>query len=152
MAFRTVDIKLLGDKALERKLAGLVAAAEKKIVSQALRKSAKRIKKRIIDKVSGFPVGVVTGNYKAAIKASKVRAGKRKRGMIRVGLTRPAEARQAIQQNALEYGRTRGGRPMAARPHVRPAVDEDKANEQKRIGRDIGAGIVREAKKPGKLE
>jgi hypothetical protein len=143
-----VDITLLGDRELERKLARLVGPAQKRVVRRALRDTCKRIHRRLIRKVSGHPVGIVTGKYLAAIKAEKPSAGKRGRSVIQIVLAAPREAEQAIQQNALEYGRKKGrGAPAPAYPHVRPAVDEKKRSDLRLIGRDIGRGIVREAKK-----
>lgn len=143
MAASIVDIGVLGDKALERKLARLPGTVQKKVVRQAMRKSAKRVHAKLLSKVNGFPVGVVTGQYKAAVAKAKPRAGKRSRSLIQMVIPRPAEAEDAITQGALEYGRSN----MAARPHVRPAVDEDIAANRAQIARDIAAGIVREAKR-----
>ena len=167
MAAPLVNISLLGDRELERKLARLAGPAQKRVVRRAMRDACKRIHRRLIRKVSGYPVGIVTGEYLAAIKAEKPSAGKRGRSVIQIVLAAPREAEQAIQQNALEYGRnveTRGKRlrarrklresgaqahwrPAPAFPHVRPAVDEKKRSDLRLIGRDIGRGIVREAKK-----
>lgn len=167
MAAPLVDISLLGDRELERKLARLVGPAQKRIVRAALRGSAKRTHKRLVRKVSGYPVRVVTGEYLKAVKAEKPRAGKRSRSAIQMVIPAPREPEQAIQQMALEYGRnveTRARRlrehrklresgaqahwrPAPAFPHVRPVVDEKKRSELVLIGRDIGRGIVREAKK-----
>ena len=143
-----IDLTVDGDVALRRKLARLIDLAPKPVTRKALRASAKRIHRRLIRKVSGYPVRVITGEYLKAVEAAKPRAGRRSRGSMQMTIPQPTEPEQAIQQNALEYGRTRGrGAPAPAFPHVRPAVDEKKRSELLLIGRDIGRGIVREAKK-----
>lgn len=145
-----IDISMIGDKALEKKFRRLEDKVQKRIVRKALRASAKRFKARVIENVSGFPVGVRTGRYRAAIKAGKVKAIPRSRGRIGVGIPMPLRSELGISPDdkhyfpaALEYGSD----TAPARPHFRPAVDEHKSEELRQIGRDIGDGIEREAKR-----
>lgn len=145
-----VDISIVGDKALQRKLKRLAGKVQRKVVRVALRKAARRIRERIIQNVSGAPVGVITGEYRAAWKSSKVRAGGGKRGLIRLGIAFPSREILGIAPEdksyypaAIEYGHD----GVPAHPHVRPAVDDNIDAERRKIGRDIGKAIEREAKR-----
>ena len=145
-----IDISMVGDKDLEKKFRRLEDKVQKRIVRKALRAAAKRIKGRVVAKVSGDPVGVQTGRYRQAIQSTKVVAAKRSPGMISLGLPMPFREALGISPKdrhyfpaALEYGSDNA----SARPHFRPAVDENRAEEFRQIGRDIGTGIEREAKR-----
>lgn len=145
-----IDISMVGDKALQKKFKRLEGVAQKRVIRKALRASAKRIKARVVAKVSGDPVGVQTGRYRQAIKAGKVKAIPRSRGRIGLGIAMPLRSELGISPDdkhyfpaALEYGSD----TAPARPHFRPAVDEHKTEELRQIGRDIGDGIEREAKR-----
>ncbi len=150
MAAGGIDIRMIGDKKLSRKFAGLERKTQGKIVRPALRNSAKRIKPEIVKRVSGLPVGVVTGRYLAAWQKAKIRRGKGKRGLIRIGIASPTREELGISPqdpfyfpNAIEYGHE-GAPPH---PHMRPAVDENRGREHRLIGREIGRGIEREFKR-----
>lgn len=171
-----VDITLIGAPELQAKLQALDLAVQKRIVRAAFRKSARRIKQRIITNISGDPVEVRTGTYLAAWKATKIAAGLQKRGRIRIGIRYPEREDLGIKPAdpyyypyAIEYGHAsagRGGRrkdektgrakwrgrtpapkDVSAIPHVRPAVDGHLTEELAVIKQDIAAGIVREATK-----
>ncbi len=146
-----VDISVLGDKELERKLKRLAGAAQRKVVRQALRANAKRTHQRILGKIQGDPIKSRTGRLLAAWKATKPKAGKRSRSRLQVVVPLPDRSvlgltdDQGYYPTALEYGRRDGSMP--ARPYIRPAVDEKRTEELRQIGRDIGRGIEREARK-----
>jgi hypothetical protein len=139
-----------GMKELEKKLDRLVAQAPKKVVSSALRRSAKRTKVRLLSMISGFVVKVQTGSYLNAWKKARIRSSGGRGGYIRLGISMPTREEFGIDQKdkhfypmALEYGSSK----MEARPHIRPAVDNYKSSEISAIARDIKAGIEKEASK-----
>ncbi|KKL84203.1 hypothetical protein LCGC14_1967130, partial [marine sediment metagenome] len=139
MAQPAVDISLLGDKELERKLARLATpAAQKKAIRPAMRKSTKRIRPRIVANVSGHPVGIVSGELLAAMSTMPVRAIKRSRTIIGAVLELPEGKDIRIKINSIEYGHVRGAGRTAAPPHpfIRPAVDSNRESELARIGVD----------------
>lgn len=144
-----VDIRVLGVPELEKALKRLEAKVQKKIVRQALRKSAKRTKDRIVDNLSGEKVQVRTGQLREAFKRAAIR-GHTRRHLIRVGVVFPERDALGIDPNdkhyypmAVEFGHGKV-RPY---PFLRPAIDEHETAEKRRIGRDIGNGIEREAGK-----
>jgi len=146
---RMFDISFIGDKELQRKLHELEYGAQAKAVRPALRKSAKRLKAEVIRRI---PVG--SGNYLKVWKRTKIRKGAAKRGLTRLGIVAPTREELGISPNdqwfwpyALEYGHTSRGIRVFARPHMRPAVDENKASELRRIGSDIGTEIEKIFKK-----
>ena len=145
----SVDIRVLGVPALERALRNLAPVAERKVVRQALRKSAVRAKKRIVDNLSGVKVQVQTDTLRPAFKKAKIR-GETKRGRIRVGVVFPERDQLGIGPDdkhyypiAVEFGH--GNVPP--HPFLRPAIDEHKASEYRLIARDIGNGIEKQAGK-----
>lgn len=142
MANQGVDISLIGDKALMRKLARLPDAVEKKIVRKVLRDHAKVVKARVVALVP-----VRTGNLKAAYANSKIQSAG-KRGLIRVGITYPTRQELGIAEDSrwfyprhVEYGEGFG----PARPHLRPAIDNYRESDRRTIGSAIGRAIEREA-------
>lgn len=150
MAKPGIDITCLGDRELSRMLAKLPMAAQKKVIRPALRKAAKRVHEYVIRNISGVPVAVRTGRYLTAWAHSKVRTASYTRNLIRLGLNWPLREELGIHPSdkffyptAIEYGHKRA----PPHPHLRPAVDVHKQSEHRRIARDIGAGIVKQAKK-----
>lgn len=142
-----VDISVLGDKELEKRLRRLEGKTQRKVVRQALRKSAKRIKTHVDTNLSGLKVNVLTGALREAFRNTPIK-GATRRGVIRVGIPFPERELLGIAPSdphyyptAVEYGH--GNVPP--HPYLRPAVDEHKALEFTVIGRDIGKGIEREA-------
>ena len=67
-----VDISMLGDKELQRKLNRLASPRAKAVVRSAIRKAAKRAQRRMVTNLSGNPVGMDSGQLLAAIKGAKV--------------------------------------------------------------------------------
>ena len=149
-----VDISMLGDKELQRKLNRLTGPKAKTVVRSAIRKSAKRAQRRMVANLSGNPVGVDSGRLLAAIKGAKV-ANASSRGTLYYGVPLPTREQLGIPKKdrggkkagyypvILEYGTSR----MAARPWMRPAIDDTADSEKAQIGRDIGKGIERLARK-----
>lgn len=156
MAKGMVDISMLGDKELDRKLAKLAtAASQKRAVRPALRKSTKRLKAHVVANLSGRVVKPDTGRWLRATIAAKVKAIKRSRGEIGTAFAMPTREELGIEPGyewyypfAVEYGHPAPGREHAsAKAPIRQAVNSHAREELFRIGRDIGKGIEKEAKK-----
>ncbi len=152
-----IDISLAGDKELLKQLANLgKPSTQKKAVRPALRKSAKRIKPRVLANLSGSPVSPKTGRLLAAMAAEKIHALTRSRGIIGAGFDLPNRESLGIDPSdkyfypfAVEYGHVRGAGKSAAPPHpfIRPAVDDNREQELNLIAADIGKGIIKQAAK-----
>lgn len=152
-----VDISLVGDKALIKGLARFEPRVQKKVVRGALRKSAKRLKAHVIRNLSGDPVKPDSGRYRAGMVAAKIRSLGRSRRLMALGFALPTRAELGIAPGyewyypfAVEYGYTRTARaPVTVAPKapIRRAVNEHATEERLVMGREIGAGIKREAKK-----
>lgn len=150
-----IDIRMLGDKALQRALSQLPkSASQKKAMRPALRNSTKRIKQYAIQNLSGAVVSPDTGAWLAALSATPVRALKRSRTRMGYGLLLPTRSDLAIDPSdewyypaAVEYGYTRTERApvtVEAKRPMRDAIDEHKRSELAQIGHDVGIGIKRE--------
>jgi len=148
------DFSVLGDRELSRKLRRLDEKIQKKITRQALRKSAKRAKGRIVDNLNSGTPAIVTGDTAQAFKDAKIKGTTRK-GRIRIGVTWPERDALGITPDdpnyypvALEYGHVAGSRPAAPPfPFLRPAIDEHTQSEYGRIAADLRTGIYKEAAK-----
>ncbi len=157
MARPAIDISILGDKELEKKLAALGSeAAQKKAVRPALRKSIKRIRTRVIQHLSGLPVQPQTGRLLVGMASVKPQSLRRSRGTLGVVLPFPSREQLGIDPKdkyfypaAVEYGHVRGAGKSAAPPHpfIRPAVDNNSERELSLIAADIGKGIIKQAMK-----
>jgi len=142
-----VDISLVGDKALTKKLHRLEGPAQKRIVRKGLRVGAKPVLAAAKAKVP-----VKTGRTKAGLK---IRSAGRSRSRIGVVVKTPPRAALGIAADdpnyypmSVEYGHsTKGGGHVPARPFMRPALDENAQQVLGIIRREIGAGIEREARK-----
>lgn len=144
-----VDITLLGQKQLERKLELLAAKTQKTIVRRAVRASAKRTLAEIVHNIQSAQL-VDSGRLLAAFQKAKVLQAANKRDLIRIGPAWPTRAELGIDPKdkgyypfSLEFGHPNA----AAVPFIRPAVDENRQREIRQIGTEIGAAIEREARK-----
>lgn len=143
---KMVDITMLGDKKLSRKLARLPVAMQRKVVRPSLRAGAKPM---LASAKQNCPVK--TGKLK---KSLKLRALKARRGnfgvMVRTGtredLGIPADAK-GYYPIAVEFGHG-GPQPAPAHPYIRPAFDTNKERAKRIIAREIGMRITAEARKP----
>lgn len=166
-----VDISILGDKELERKLSILPDRIQKKVVRQAVTKAAKRAHKRLIDNLSGKIVRVRTGRLLGAVKAGRPKADKSSpRELIKRGTPMPTRSELEIGSEPgglmhaiavakgrsdptvddyypafVEYGDPKRG--VSAKKPFRRSIDDYRDQEIKIIGTDIGSGIEREAAK-----
>ncbi len=157
MAKPVIDISLVGNKVLIEALGGLHDRIQRKVVRQAMRKSAKRLNVAIVQNLSGIPVAPDSGRWLMAQSAQKPVPGRRSRTGITIGIPMPLREELGIPARdkwyyptAIEYGttKTRGGRgPLPAFAPMRRAVNENTDREHQAIGTEIGKGIEREARR-----
>jgi len=144
-----IDISMLGDKALARKLKRLEQKDAKKVVRDALKSEAKIVKRDVIAKVrssaqSGPPS---VHRYREAIGKSKVK-DLRSRSLIGYAMWFPDRATLGIDPKdkhffpaAFEYGH--GSVPAV--PIFRPSIDEAKERRLSRITKSIRRNMERMA-------
>ncbi len=138
-----INISLLGDKALQRKLDALPNKLAKKVMRQALREGARPV---LASAKANAPV--LTGRMK---KSLKLRAMKARRGNFGVVIMTGTREQLGIDPKdksyypfAVEFGFKRHNVP--AHPFIRPALDDNREKSTRIIARLIGAGVLREAK------
>lgn len=130
-------VDLLGTEALHYRLSQIPRGMEKQALRSVFKKSATRLKKRILPRIP-----VDTGALKKFIKGARPIARTDRRG-VRVGIPRPPDKRNAIKLNVLEYGRgakIRRGRWSPGLPAlaiIRRTVNENTAREYKLIAEDL---------------
>jgi len=139
---KAVDVSLIGDKRLNRKLRRLPLKVQRKVVRQALREAGRPVlatAKRIVP--------VRTGNLRDGLK---LRAIKPRGGQFGVAIKTPTREDLGLPATGGGYYPAHielGTRNTPAQPYLRPAMDQ---NRKKSIGilrRQIGAGIEREARR-----
>lgn len=156
MANKNIDISVLGDKALEKVLHDLDLKHQRKAVSPAMRGSAKRLKKVVITNIEtrliNTPPHIRTGTLRTAFKKMAIRAAKRHRAEVRVGVPLPTrellgdKADPPYYPTAVEYGhKGPRGVKVPPYPYIRPAVDENRDEELRKIADDIGGRVLRMA-------
>lgn len=144
---KMVDISLLGDKALQRKLQRLPYAMQKKIVRPSLREAA-----RPMLATAKAIVPVETGRLKKSLKLRAMKVHRRDQfGVVvftgkREELGIPADDKSYYPMS-VEYGHG-GPHPAPAHPFLRPAFDANKEGAKAIIAREIGQRITTEARKP----
>lgn len=147
-----VDIKMLGDKGLERMLRDLPDKVQKKVLRTTLRAVAKTARDEAVRRVPRK-----TGNLAAALKRSRIRVGKGrgKGSRDRVSFVYDLPTRDLLDIPAdskwyypahLEYGHG----TVAARPYLRPAVDENLERFYKFMRSSMRIGIRAQALKLAK--
>lgn len=144
------DISVLELAQFERKFKKLPQKVQRKVVARAARNSAKRGKDRIVQNLSGHPVGQVTGDTRTAFQRTGIRAAGGGRNFIRVGPVLPTREllgippwpkEKSYYPFALEYGtRKKGG--ADAKPYIRPAIDEHIPEETSAIAAEMGPRIA----------
>lgn len=157
---REIDISFLGDKKLSRKLKKLPVLTRNTIIRKAFRSANKRVRGAVGRALSGQIVSPDTGRYVAALKSAKIRQNN-EAGWFRQGFEMPY--REDIGLSAsdpgyypafIEYGAPGrqfiGGAPNPLREFapVRKTADAMSGIELKRIGAEIGRGILQQAGKP----
>ncbi len=154
-----IDISLIGDKELARKLRKMPLKVQKKALRPELRASAKRLKAFLIQNLMGGVVSPHTGRWLTAMLITPVQALPRSRTRIGVGLAMPTRAELGIDPkdkwyypSAVEYGYTRTRRaPVTVRAFkpIRRAVDEHERSEKSIIASGVGRRIEALWKKAG---
>jgi len=153
MARPMFDLKMIGDKELSRKLAHLAEKGQRKVVGKAMRNSGKRVKNEVLIAMSGKILKERTGRLVNALEAMKLKTRSlRSKGLYIVGLPLPTRESLDIPSKhkwyypaALEYGSAKRNIPVFA--PFRRTVDARKDSELNQIGKDVGRGLEREAKK-----
>lgn len=123
-----LDLKIFGDKALQRKMDGLAAKIQKQYMRKALRAGAK-----VIQAAYKAHAPVFTGKLKSGIK---VRVVKRSRGRIGVMVMTPTRAQLGIPPDSkwyypavLEFGGvTKSGRVIPALAFGRRALQSTRSS------------------------
>ena len=157
MARPAIDIRILGDKELSRKLKRFPGKVQTKLVRAELRKSAKRTHQRIVEAVSGGVVGIDTGGLLTGFAGVRVRTRlDRRRAYVAGYVPLPEREPMGIDAKdewyyplALEYGtKERKGRgSVTAYRFTRKAVDDHRPAEIAAIATGLGKGIKREWRK-----
>ncbi len=147
---KIVDISILGDKQLQRKLRRLATQVQKKIVKKALREAGRPVLAAAQQKA---PVGK-SGRLK---KSLKLRARKQRRGEFGVEIRTGTRTELGIAADAsgfypmsIEYGFThaRSGQKVPAQSFLRAAIDENARKAKTIIISEVRVGLTREAMKP----
>jgi hypothetical protein len=123
---------------------------QRKIVSAALRKEARRAKARLVANIDREQL-IQSGVMRQAYSKAKIRAASNNRKLIRIGIVNPERSELGISADDLyyyPYAVEFGHEGAAAMPFIRPAIEDDKRGSFRKIGSDIKAGILREAMKP----
>ena len=126
MAMPYIDISLLGDKALQRKLNRLPQKIQKKVMRQALREGARPI---LAAAKTNAPVD--TGRMKASLK---LRSHKARRGNFGVEVRTGTRTELGIPEGATSYypySVEFGHGNVPAHPFMRPALDDNREVAEK---------------------
>jgi len=143
---------IVGDKKLQRILDKLPGVVQRKLVRKALRAGAKMV---LASAKSKVPV-----DEGALKKGLKVKAMKRRKNRMGIVVEHPTRERLAALQKdkkkaeriltekgyypaAVEYGAPH----MAARPHLRPALNENRAPVVATFRQELAQNLAAEAKK-----
>ena len=145
----TVDISLLGDKALSKKLRRLETKVQKKIVRKALRAGARPILASAKALVP-YSEGLRRRSGKHLRDTLKLRALKARKGRFGVQVLTGTREELGIAANesgyyplSLEYG----GGNAPAQPYLRPALDMNRVRSTRIVHYTIRRGILQEARR-----
>ena len=130
-----VSIKLLGDKALERKLKRLAPALQKKIVRKGMREAIKPV---AADAKANAPV--FSGLLQLSIKVKARKFRDRNKFGVKVST-------EGLAGVPIFYGSFNelGTRHQPARPFMRPALNSNRETSTGILKREIGSGVEAEA-------
>ena len=155
-----VDIRVFGDRELERMLRQLPSyKTQKKVVRPALREAAERIHGYVLDNLRGRILHPKTFRYLSGMAAQRIHAVPRSRYRIGVAFDMPTRAEMWIDPDdkhyypfALEYGydyvdKHGNRREMAPKAPIRRAVDDNRDAELHVIAYTIGQRVTREARR-----
>lgn len=144
-----IDISMLGDKALTKKLGKLPGRLQKKVLRQAMRKAAKPILADIKQSISSIRVtGLHTDPLK---KKTKIKSLKRSRNKIGVRITTPTRDELGIPADSKWYWPAHielGTSKEPAQPFMRGPFNAARQKTLTTIKQETGKGIIREAMKP----
>ncbi|HEB79291.1 MAG TPA: hypothetical protein ENI79_02300 [Rhodospirillales bacterium] len=147
MAKPAIDISLLGDKAIEKRLAKLPERIQRKAVRQTMRATLKNVHKRLDRNLSGGLLQEDSGAYRRAMRAQKIKSGKRSRSRLTLGVALPTREEMGIDPKdthyypaVLEYGAP-GHQAYAP---IRRAVDDYAADDRKFMAADLAKRITKE--------
>lgn len=154
MAQPTFELKLEGNQILLEQLGRLPEVIRKKVVRPVFRDSLKRVKNEILLNLSGRVVQEQTGRYVNAMERQNPRIAVTRDGAVLGGMQMPKRGELGIEPDAkgyypaaVEYGVKKGPRPFEAKAPIRKAVNDMQEAEMRRIGDEIGAGILKVAAK-----
>jgi HK97 gp10 family phage protein len=147
------DMKLLGDKELQRGMAKLPGEVQNKVMRGAIRKSAARLQNEILLNASGRVVNEDTGRMVTAFEMQKPGTRKERDGTIVAFVKLPSREELGIPRSEgrdpakdteyyptiVEYGQP----DQPPQPFMRMAVDQNYEREIRLIGADLGSGIAR---------
>lgn len=147
-----IDLKLLGDKALQRNIDKLTNAVQKKIVRKALRAEGKLLLADIKARILSIRV---TGRHTDPLaRLTKLRAIKRSRNRIGVQIVTPTRDELGIPSDAgywpahMELGTATN----SATSFLRIVANAGKEVRLARIAKGMGNGITAEARKRQKIK
>jgi len=143
-----IDISLLGDKALTRKLNKLPNRVQKKVVRQSMRKAAKPLLTSIKHAIGEIRV---TGEHTDRLRRGmKIKSVKRSRSRLGVEIITPRRQELDIADSDKSYWPANielGTRNAPPQKFIRDTVDSNRTQTMGIIRREIASGIIREAKK-----
>ncbi len=152
MAGSIVEFQVRG---AERLIAGfdlLPAEFQRKVVRKTTRGSAKRLKQRVVENLSGKVVQPRTGRWLAAAKAVSVRSRNFRRGtgLSGHGFATPTRAEIGVDPEAKGYypfAVEFGSPHMPAKAPIRRAVNDVETFEHATMLTELRKGVVVQARK-----
>ena len=152
-----IDFKFLGGSEMGILFQRLAKNASSKAVRPAVRRSARRLKAKVLLKTEGTFFAEPTGNLSRALDAEKIRTKIWKRtGTVSVDWPLPSRAALGIEAEAkgyyplhVEFGHSKGihGGTVPPKSYLRSTVNEERASENQKIGREIGKRTVKQAQR-----
>jgi hypothetical protein len=144
-----IDISKFGDKELQKAFQKLTDKAQRTTVRKSLKDEAVLVQQRIVANIMRLNL-IDSGLMVRAYAASKIRT-QGKRTLLRLGIDNPTREMLNIEPDdkyyypyAVEFGHDN----VKAKPFIRPTVKgAEYGMAIGRIGRGIGKGIEREARK-----
>lgn len=140
-----VDISMVGNKELERKLHRLDIQLQRKIVRGSMRKAMRQVR----DEARNL-APVRTGRLQRSIKQQQ----RTRRGVTRASIVTGERRELGIPANArgyypaaLEYGYRRNGRHIPGRSFMRRALYSKRSGVLRDLADDINRGIMREVRR-----
>lgn len=169
MAKDDADIIPYGFEAAVAVFRGLPRAAQRRVFRPSMRKSATRLRARVVEEIQSKGL-VNTGDYRDAWKMAKIVVQTLRFG-IRAGAEYPSRASLGIRATdkayypyAIEFGHMLPGSGLSERerkhysknkiqiqkdvpaiPHVRPALDKNAKSETAAISKEFALGVTKEA-------